>query len=119
MPSKLKRASTQAALERVLEALKQELVDTPDEEITAAAQELGMNLELPESGAFAGLTYPARWHLSDFFELEAFRQMQLEEDERIPGTASATSMPARPRRNVPRGKRADAVRSRKTRKDHR
>jgi len=93
----LKATPVESPLARVLEALKQELIDASDEEISAAARELRMNLEMPESAAFAGLTYPARPQLSDFFELEAFRQMRLED-----GRASrAHSAPARqPRRRT-------------------
>lgn len=75
-----KLSSTQTALERILEALKQELISAADEEIASVAQELRMNLQMPQSAAFAGLTYPARPQLSDFFELEAFRQMRLEDE---------------------------------------
>ena len=77
MRKQLKAVSTEGALVRVLEALQQELVDASDEEVRAAACELGMSLEMRESAAFAGLTYPARLQLSDFFELETFRQMRL------------------------------------------
>ncbi len=77
MRKQLKAGSATGALGRIFEALGQELIDAPDDEISAVARELGMNLEMRESAAFAGLTYPARPQLSDFFELEAFRQMRL------------------------------------------
>jgi hypothetical protein len=83
MGRKVKAVAAETALTRVLEALKQELMDASDEELREAARELGMNLEMRESGAFASVTYPARPQLSDFFEFEACRQVQLavERDE--------------------------------------
>jgi len=97
MRKKLKAAAADAALERVLEALKQELIDAPDEEIREAARSLGMKLEMKESAAFAGLTYPARPQLSDFFELEALRQM--------PRLEQSMADNARPVRVQPRGQK--------------
>ena len=100
MRKRLKAVPAESALGRVLEALKQELIDASDEEISAAARELRMNLEMPESAAFAGLTYPARPLLSDFFELEVFRQMRLE-DRRASRAHSAPAPPPRRRRKAP------------------
>jgi DNA-directed RNA polymerase specialized sigma24 family protein len=75
-----------------------------DEEITSTAQALGMNLEMRESAAFAGLTYPARPQLSDFFELEAFRQMRLE-DARASTSGSPGILRAQPPRKARRVRR--------------
>jgi hypothetical protein len=76
MRKRLKAPAEKMALDRILDALKQELIEASDEEIYQAAVELGMNLNMQESAAFAGLTYPSRPQLSDFFELEAFRYLQ-------------------------------------------
>jgi hypothetical protein len=62
-------ASPEAKLTRVLEALEQELIDASDEEILAVAMELGMNPKMKGSALFAGLKYPARPQLADFFDL--------------------------------------------------
>jgi len=62
--------SPEAKLTRVLEALEQELIDASDEEILAAAMELGMNPKMKGSALFAGLKYPARPQLADFFDLD-------------------------------------------------
>jgi hypothetical protein len=70
MRSKVKRVSAEVTLTRILNALAQELLDTPDEEIVEATKELGMNLKVKGSAAFAGLTYPAKPQLSDFFDFE-------------------------------------------------
>jgi hypothetical protein len=70
MRTKVNRTSAEAALARVLDALIQELIDVSDEEIVDAAKSLGMDPRARESAAFAGVTYPARPQLSDFFELE-------------------------------------------------
>jgi len=61
-------------LTRILEAFGQELIDAPDEEIIEAAKNLGMDPHMKGSGAFAGLTFPAKWQLADFFDVEAINQ---------------------------------------------
>jgi hypothetical protein len=70
MRTKLKKvpASPEARLTRVLEALERELIDASDEEILAAATDLGMNPKMKGSSVFAGLKYPTRPQLADFFE---------------------------------------------------
>ena len=71
MRTKVKTASVsaEARVARILLALEQELLDASDEEILAAAADLGMNPKMKGSAAFAGLRYSARPQLSDFFEL--------------------------------------------------
>lgn len=49
------------ALERLLTALEHELLDATDEEILAAAKELGMDPTMKGSSAFAGVTILVRW----------------------------------------------------------
>jgi hypothetical protein len=46
------------AFERLLLALERELIDATDEEILAAARELGMNPGMKGSSAFFGVTTP-------------------------------------------------------------
>jgi hypothetical protein len=67
-------AAPERALDRLLEALGQELIDASDEEIKQAAKDLRMDLSAKESAAFAGLRYPARPQLADFFDLETPRK---------------------------------------------
>ena len=74
MRTKVKVALPEVVLTRILEAFGQELIDASDEEIMEAAKDLGMDPQMKGSGAFAGLTFPARWQLSDFFDLEATNQ---------------------------------------------
>jgi hypothetical protein len=74
MRTKVKVALPEVALTRILEAFGQELIDASDEEIIEAAKDLGMDLQMKGSGAFAGLTFPAKWQLSDFFDVEAINQ---------------------------------------------
>ncbi|HEY6927632.1 MAG TPA: hypothetical protein VI653_29420 [Steroidobacteraceae bacterium] len=70
MRTKVKTITSEVKLTRILDAFAQELVDASDEEVSAAAAELGMDLQ-KWSSAFAGITYPARPQLEDFFDLEA------------------------------------------------
>jgi hypothetical protein len=72
MRTKVKTIASEVRLTRVLDAFAQELVDASDEEISAAATDLGMDLQ-KWSSAFAGVTYPSRPQLGDFFDLEALQ----------------------------------------------
>jgi hypothetical protein len=54
---------------RILDGFARELIEAPEEEIREAAQDLGMDPEARMSAAFAGVTYPARPQLSDFFDV--------------------------------------------------
>jgi len=72
MRTKVKTITSEAKLTRILDAFAQELVESSDEEIFAVATDLGMDLQ-KWSSAFAGVTYPARPQLSDFFDLEALQ----------------------------------------------
>jgi hypothetical protein len=102
MRTKVKVALPEAVLTRILEAFGQELIDASDEEITEMAKDLGMDLQMKGSGAFAGLTFPAKWQLSDFFDVEALQQrMAREAAER---TANAVS-------THPKSKAARSIRS--------
>lgn len=67
MRAKLISAAPEQTLDRVLDALAEVLIDASDEEIIAAAQELGMNPMMKGSAAFIGLRMPAMAELADFF----------------------------------------------------
>ncbi|HEY1313684.1 MAG TPA: hypothetical protein VGE92_07395 [Steroidobacteraceae bacterium] len=70
MRTKLKLADAAAALTRLLEAFERELIESSDEEIMQAAQDLGMNPQMKGSAAFAGLKYRSRLRLADFYDLD-------------------------------------------------
>jgi hypothetical protein len=81
MGTKVTAARPEISLSRLLEALEQELIEASDEEIMAAAADLGMNPKMKGSAAFAGLKYPANPRLSDFFyDMDAWHGMQTEEE---------------------------------------
>jgi hypothetical protein len=69
------QSSTETVLARVLDALAHELIEASDAEILEAAESLGMDLGMPESAAFAGVTYPGRPQLSDFFDLQVRQKL--------------------------------------------
>jgi hypothetical protein len=64
------------ALNRVLDALANELVEASDEELLAAAHELGMRPDMKGSAAFIGLVGLTRVSFEEFFDLEAMRAMR-------------------------------------------
>jgi hypothetical protein len=68
MRTKLTITEPQAALDRVLDALARELIDVSEDEILAAAQELGMNPMMKGSAAFLGLRIPPIADLADWAE---------------------------------------------------
>jgi hypothetical protein len=81
MRTKITAARPEVSLSRLLEALEQELIDASDEEIMAAAADLGMNPAMKGSAAFAGLKYPANPRFSDFFyDIDAWRGAQTAEE---------------------------------------
>lgn len=77
MRTKVAKPAPITALTRLLEALGQELLDASDEEIIEAAHALGMDPAMPGSAAFAGLKYPAKIQLSDFFEPDECQRLLL------------------------------------------
>jgi hypothetical protein len=76
MRTKLKRASPETTLLRVLDALVQEAIEASEAEVGEAAMDLRMDLNSRESAAFAGLTHFARPQLSDFFDVEISRSLR-------------------------------------------
>ncbi len=54
----MKIARPEASLDHVLSALERELIDATDEEVLAAAAELGMNPSMKGSAAFVGIKSP-------------------------------------------------------------
>jgi hypothetical protein len=81
--------------EHSLNALQQqELIDASDEEIMAAAADLGMNPAMKGSAAFAGLKYPANPRFSDFFyDIDAWHGAQTEEERIARETRRLKSKP--------------------------
>jgi len=101
MRTEMKKSSPEGVLLRVLHAFALELIDVPDEEILAAAQDLGMDLTMKESAAFAGITYPARFRAADFFDVEVRKRlaMPVEPIAALPGArAPHKKTPAKRRR---------------------
>jgi hypothetical protein len=76
MRTKVKRVSPEVTLARVLAALEQELIDATDVEIREAAQDLGMNVDMKGSAAFAGLSYPSKARFSDYFGPDALAELE-------------------------------------------
>jgi hypothetical protein len=98
MRTKVRVALPEVVLTRILEAFGQELIDASDEEIVEAAKDLGMDLYMKGSVAFAGLTFPSRLQVSDFFDLEAIKDhVGRKARERIANEISTDSAPKAPR----------------------
>jgi hypothetical protein len=109
MRTNVKAALPEVVLTRILEACGQELIDASDEEIMEAAKDLGMDLQMKGSGAFAGLTFPAKWQLSDFFDVEAINQHITREAAGQITKASSTD----PERETQRSKQSEISTDRK------
>jgi hypothetical protein len=109
MRTKVKVALPEVVLTRILDAFGQELMDASDEEIMQAARDLGMDPQMKGSGAFAGLTFPAKWQLADFFDVEAINQhIAREAAGRIAKVVSTE-----PKSKAPRSIRSEISRHRK------
>jgi hypothetical protein len=72
------RTPPEAALDRVLAGLAQELVEATDEEIEQAAADLGMNVKMKGSAAFVGVIYTFPKRLEDIFDVAELRKAYLE-----------------------------------------
>jgi hypothetical protein len=81
MRTKVTRGSSELVLTRILDAFAQELIDAPDEDIFDVAKDLGMDPTTRMSAAFAGVTYPARLQLSDFFDVEMPKKLRSVENQ--------------------------------------
>lgn len=73
-------AQRAAALERVIDALAEELIESTDDELLQAAADLGMDVTMRGSAAFVGLKYPTVWQFADFFALPAHQGSRLSTD---------------------------------------
>ena len=60
----MRKTRSDLTLERLLAALERDLIDAPDDEVLAAAKELGMDPTMKGSSAFSGVTILVRWGLA-------------------------------------------------------
>jgi len=95
MRTKVAAAAPENALARILEALGQELIDASEEEILEAAKDLGMNPLMKGSAAFAGLKYFSKARPEDFFDLEAYKALQLGTERTAKGSQKPLKRKAR------------------------
>jgi hypothetical protein len=107
MRTKVKKGSPDLALTHILDAFARELIDVSDEEILEAAKDLGMDPRTRTSAAFAGVIYPARPQLSDFFDMDPRKRLQ-SAGERI-----ATDPPPEKKSKLRRSKRSQISSERK------
>ena len=75
MRIKMKKSSAEVGLSRILDGFAQELTVASDPEVLAAATDLGMDLTMKESAAFAGITFPARPQAADFFDIDQLKRL--------------------------------------------
>lgn len=107
MRAKVRRASPETALMRILDALAREAIEASDEEVTQAAANLRMDLSNGSSAAFAGLTYFARPRLTDFFDLQVLKGLP------TPAGRIAARPTAKPKKGQRRSKRPQTPTQRK------
>jgi len=94
--TKVARLKPVTEFELVLEALGQELIESSDEELLAAARELGMDPAMRGSAAFIGLKYPVLPRGADFFAAPAQRPTALPPPKpRLPGPKKRSRRPGR------------------------
>jgi hypothetical protein len=75
MHAKLKRATAAAKLERLIDALAEDLAETTDEEVLQACADLGMDPQMRGSAAFLGLKGPSvSWR--DFFDAQELEELK-------------------------------------------
>ena len=66
------------ALHRVLAGLEPELVEATDEEIEQAARDLGMDIHMKGSAAFAGVACEMPKRVEDIFDVDELRRAYAE-----------------------------------------
>ena len=76
MRNQVKVVAPDVRLARVLVALEPELVAATEAEIREAATDLGMNLDMKGSVAFAGLKFPAKARFQDHFGPDALEKIR-------------------------------------------
>jgi hypothetical protein len=83
MRKELNSSSSELALERVLLGLERELLDATDEELVAAAADLGMDVTMKGSAAFLGVLHSLPRRIEDIFDCDDLRadQARLPNDE--------------------------------------
>jgi hypothetical protein len=108
MRTKVKKGSPDLVLTHILDAFARELIDVSDEEIIDAAKDLGMDPGTRTSAAFAGVTYPARPQLSDFFDMDPRKRLQ------SAGDGIAQDPPAKQKNRARRSKRSQISIERKS-----
>jgi hypothetical protein len=91
-----------AALERVIDALAVELIESTDEELLQAAKDLGMDPTMRGSAAFIGIKYPVVRQFSDFFESPVSPPEQIRTERGSQALPSSSTRPGgRKRRSEP------------------
>jgi hypothetical protein len=78
MHNKVTSLPPEVALSRVLAGLEEELVEATDEEIGAAAADLGMDVTMKGSAAFIGVKYTFPKRVSEIFDVEELRRFYVE-----------------------------------------
>jgi hypothetical protein len=112
MRNKVTPRQPDVALNRVLAGLEKELVDATDEEITQAAEDLGMNLKMRGSAAFIGVKYTFPKRLTEVFDLADWRrfylaQVQTGREEPNVGDEATVRKPRKPRSYLPKAGKKD------------
>ena len=73
MRKDLMTSRTELALERVIAGLERELIDATDDEIAAAAADLGMDPAMKGSAAFFGVLHSRPRRIEDLFDVASLR----------------------------------------------
>lgn len=73
MRKELIASPSEIALGRVLAGLERELVEATDEDIAAAAADLGVDPAMKGSAAFLGLLHARPRRIEDIFDVESLR----------------------------------------------
>ena len=97
MRTQVKNTFPETALERVLESLETELIEASDEEILAAAKELGQNPLMKGSIAFAGIMFTHRSLFAEFFDPQTLRRLR-QRLGRDPIEGETSAPPPKPRK---------------------
>ena len=112
MRNKMTPHPPEVALNRVLAGLEKELAEASDEEISQAAEDLGMNLKMRGSAAFIGVKYTFPKRLTEVFDPADLRRFYLAHaqaggDEPNVSNEPTARKPRKPRSCLPKAGKKD------------
>jgi hypothetical protein len=102
MHTKVKRAAAVPTLDRLLDALADDLAEASEEEVLQACTDLRMDPRMRGSAAFIGLKGVSARLLQDFFDVDSIEALQQIVSARLPAAETGAEPPQEKPSRLPR-----------------